>query len=216
MKSKIVLQIVLSIFLSCSIAYAEGVLDTEIPDLEIKNESLSRAIDILSIISNVDVVICLEEVSDSEGKNKTFDLSLTKTTLKTVLDRVVEILPNYRWELDDETQIINIYPKNNAPMDWIIPSFTVKNKTFKELMFSDEKNADLWRFYKDKGMNLYMNCFWGVIRDKSLINLNVRNTSARKVLNKVWSQLGKKASWIVDRQGKYWTLYFIPRVRFPP
>ena len=167
-----------------------GVLDLHLPEFHLEAKTLAQAADQLSQISKVSICSedCDSSVNESNSNSRVCFRAINQgfkkgMTLKEVLTTIVESAPDYIWTVDEGGHIINIYPKTNSPLGWIIDNITVTNKPVNELL-AENSSLGLIKhgIVFDSGMG---NISWL----ETKVTYNAKHISARDALNKLCGQL---------------------------
>ena len=116
-------------------------------------------------------------------------LSLKNESVEYILNKIVKVDRNYKWEFDESTEIVNIHPVNNAPLDWTLENISINEKTFREIFLLDDllglKEQKI--AFDTEGGNLS----WLDLH----VSLNANSITVRKALNQLCKQLTFKARW---------------------
>jgi hypothetical protein len=161
-----------------------------IADFEVENKRID---DIINSISETYQVCIGSEMSPLNVNNnippekvqqwielrgKRFTFKMENADVKQVLDKLIEIAPEYTSKIDEKTRIINIYPKENAPLGWFISQIDLKDKTLQQILVDE----DLLGFKKHN-----INCPVLVYHARSWslkpISLQAENITAREAFN---------------------------------
>ncbi len=200
------LFVLLSIFFHSIPSYSSDEVfdleETTVDFIDLQNETFTSIASLLSEITGGP--ICSEEILGTDGNVVKKDFSMKSVSLKEALDHLVEIFPEYTWEMDTETNFINIFPKKNAPMDFLFKEFKVNDMSVPAIFYEDNAVYKLFWDTLEKNkmqaaLDTYMN-YWSVItKSKKTINLDLTNVTGRKLCNKLFSQLDTKYKyrWVV-------------------
>lgn len=139
--------------------------------------------------------ICCEYTSGDNADMTTNRISLEMkgVSLESALDHIVAMIPDYRWEFDEASGLVNIYPKDSSLLDAVHHNISVTNRTVPEIFDIDDllnlKGRDI-SFFPGRG-----NMEWL----KVPISIQVDNVTTRQALNRLCGQLPFKARWEVFR-----------------
>ena len=173
----------------------------KLADFTVEKARITEVVNKLARASQIS--ICVEEVRWFDRKGDTdarvrelererkmgFTFKLNQTTVEAILNKITTVDPDYTWERDGTTGIVNIYPKENAPLGWEIKNIAFKDKTFREIFISDDLlglNVHGIEFFSGRGNLTWLD---------TLVSLNANNITARLALNQICKQLNFKARW---------------------
>ena len=182
-------------------AAANGqILESKISEFSMNSEEMTQVSVKLARISHVS--ICLEEAGwaiQKQGprpvpkpRHSSITLNFKDVTLKELLTKLVELAPEYTWAFDEAEQVVNIYPKKDPPLGWVIESISFKDKPLQRILM-DEDLLGL----KNHGIAFdigWGNQSWG----RAPVSLVGSNMIARNVFNRLCNKLPFKACWTVS------------------
>ncbi len=137
------------------------------------------------------------KVEELERKRSVgFTFKLSQATVEDVLNRLTTIDPDYAWERDKATGIVNIYPRENAPLGWKIKNLAFEDKTIREIFILNDLlglKKHRIQFFPGRGNLTWLD---------TQTSLNADNITARQALNQLCKQLNMR-----------WELFELPSGR---
>lgn len=152
--------------------------------------------------------VCCESVTGETAGMATnrISLEMKDVSLESALDHVVALIPEYRWEFDEASGLVNIYPKDLSPLETVHHNIAVTNRTILEIFDVDDALN-----LKEQGITFFPgrgNMGWL----KVPISIQAENLTTRQALNRLCGQLPFKARWELFRlpQANDATLMILP------
>jgi hypothetical protein len=120
---------------------------------------------------------------------RTFSLSVENEPLRKVLDRLVEVDPDYRWELLEGAPLVNIIPKQST-LTWSLTNVNLVNATLLDALTTRpirDHNIGLWV----RGPNVPRQAI------AQRVTLAAREIEFREFLNRIVAQ-HQRMVWVLD------------------
>lgn len=171
--------------------------------VNIEAERIDKIADVLS--KTFSIPVCVEEArwfprkEDSPELQKILEkrqvrkivVSVKEKSLASILDTFVANYPEYQWRLDEEENVINIFPKDGGVADWEIENLNIREESFENIAFKND-----FLNLKTHGVdNLFGgNMSWS--REKC-ITLQSNQILVRNGLNKICNQFHKRKYWSI-------------------
>jgi hypothetical protein len=118
------------------------------------------------------------------------NIDIADGTVYDALNRLVDLDARYAWKRDPETDTINVYPVENAPLGWMTGPLRIRNRALDDVLAMNdllglrENNV----IFSPRG-----NLTWL----KTHVTLESRPLTARGALNRLCAQLDFRARWEV-------------------
>jgi len=129
------------------------------------------------------------EIEDAiRTRNQGVGIALTNATLGEILDARFNSQSPYQWTRDTNLGFVNIYPRQDAPLDWKIDNLSISNVTVDAVL-----RSNLLQLYNHNILigSISGNTSW--VNQK--VSICATNISARQALNILTSQLNPKMCW---------------------
>ena len=133
---------------------------------------------------------CSPDLADALARKRRIDYAaaLEGTTLEEFLDRIVELDPDYAWQRDAATGVMDLYPKRNAVLTWPVEKLKIRDATLKEILYEDDL-LDLI------GHDVLVEHGWGRSWLETRVSLDVEHATARQVLSLICAQVRPCIRW---------------------
>lgn len=173
-------------------------MSTKISEFKVEKDRITDVASKLACASQLS--ICVEEGRWFSGKKDTkpvienlnrkreagITLKLKNSSVEEILNKLITVVPNYIWERNEATGIINIYPRKNAPLGWKIKNLVFEDSTIREIFISNDllgfKKHGI-HFFPGRGKLTWLD---------TRVSLNANNITARQVLNQICKQLNMR------------------------
>lgn len=125
-----------------------------------------------------------------QAKSAGVDVTVTNALLDEVLDARCKFDDQYEWTHDRNTAFINVFPKSNAPMSWVIGDLAIANMTIRRVLASDVLELREHRILPDpqSGKLTWLD---------SKVSLVATNIPVREALNRLCAQTDPALRWEV-------------------
>jgi hypothetical protein len=175
--------------------------EVKIDRFKVKRERITVVTRQLSLITGVPV--CSEEarwfpgVSDTQSevdrlkkrRKRGLTLKAQGKTLAETLDALVSDDTRYAWRYDRDKSLVNLYPRENAPLDWQVERVELSERSYREIFVEGDllglSRHDI-EFDPGRGRLSWLD---------TRVSVNMSHTVMRNVVNYLCSRLPFKAGW---------------------
>ena len=130
------------------------ILSQKADSFSLKNASVEDAV---TRLRGLGFRVCFEDIERSRKKEQQWEevllsLDLHGKSVENVLNVIITKAPDYTWKRQENTDIINIFPKKGSTLNWKIPVLTAKEEPFIDLIEKhdvlDLKKHGILLFYR--------------------------------------------------------------------